>query len=162
MAGVIGNLGAQPAFLSAAILDAITSIKALQDLTKDLAPSSWSWCASLSMSTPALANFARTSSLSPPSAGRIDPSWSCLDSAISVFSGMVFTVNGAASDLMYKMSDAEGSLVPVLSHSGDVSRSRAALYVCMAMAIPSRLRSDAGTLSLTAASHRLTKSDATD
>ena len=51
-------------------------------------------------------------SQSPPSAGSTAPisPWSA--SAFSVLSGMVFTVFGAASALMYSTSEALGSLVP--------------------------------------------------
>src|SRR6266850_2529891 len=75
------------------------------------------------------------------------------------------------------MSDAPGSLVPVLAHSrrcgrapasetrcqrGEPSRVRYALYVRFATAMPSWLRSASGTLSLTAASHRLMNTEATE
>ena len=60
----------QPAFLSASLLDAMHSISSFQDLTNDLAPSSWSWAARASMSIPALANLASTSSQLPPSRGQ--------------------------------------------------------------------------------------------
>src|SRR5436190_22662234 len=61
------------AFPRSALLETITSMSSCQDFTKDFAPSSWSWAASASTSTPALANCASTSSQSPPSAGRIAP-----------------------------------------------------------------------------------------
>src|SRR4029450_13746824 len=130
-----------------------------QDLTNDLAPSSWSWAARASMSMPALANCVSTASQSPPSAGRSAPSSPCSARAFKVPSGMVFTVNGAARALMYRMSEASGSLAPVLAHSrrcgrapalytrcqrGELSRVRQALYVRCAMAMPSWLRSAPG------------------
>lgn len=37
--------------------------------------------------------------------------------AFNVASGIVFTVNGAASAWIYRRSEASGSLVPVLAHS---------------------------------------------
>ena len=75
------------------------------------------------------------------------------------------------------MSDAAGSFVPVLAHSrrwgrapslktrcqrGESSSARYALYVRLAIAIPSWLRSASGTRSLTAASHRLMNTEATE
>src|SRR6266404_1954477 len=75
------------------------------------------------------------------------------------------------------MSDAAASFVPVLAqssrcgraptlktrcHGGEPSRDRYALYVLLAMAMPSWLRSASGTLSFTAASQRLTKTEATE
>src|SRR2546421_8202296 len=90
---------------------------------------------------------------------------------------MVFTVNGAARALMYKVSEALGSLVPVLAHNrrwgraprlytrchrGELSRERYALYVRFAIAIPSSSRRLSGTLSATAVSHRLMNTDATE
>ena len=90
---------------------------------------------------------------------------------------MVTMVSGAASASMYSVSGAAGSLVPVLAqsrrcslapapcnvrHRGDASSLRYALYVRLAMAMPRRLRSSSETLSLTATSQRLTKSEATD
>ena len=56
------SLGIQPAFLSASLLDAMHASSSFQDLTNDLAPSSWSWAARASVSMPALANLANTSS----------------------------------------------------------------------------------------------------
>src|SRR5579872_734933 len=90
---------------------------------------------------------------------------------------MVFTVNGAARAWTYMMSEALGSLVPVLAqsslcgrapklktrcHRGESSRSRYAAYVRMAMAIPSRPRRESGTRFVTAESQRLINTDATD
>src|SRR5262245_46707445 len=45
-------------------------MRSSQDLTNDLAPSSWSWAARASTSMPALANCASTASQSPRSVGR--------------------------------------------------------------------------------------------
>ena len=45
-------------------------------------------------------------------------------------SGMVFTVNGAARALMYRMSEALGSLVPVLAHSRRCGRAPALKTRC--------------------------------
>src|SRR5258706_6550108 len=90
---------AQPAFPRSVLLETMTSMSSCQDLTKAFAPSSWSWLASASTSTPAFANCASTSSQSPPSAGRIAPSSPWSARALSVPSGMVFTVSGAASAL---------------------------------------------------------------
>src|SRR5208282_3516878 len=67
----------QLAFLMAELLESMHSNSSFQDFTNDLAPSSWSWPASASISIPALPNWARTSSQSPPSGGRIEPSWPC-------------------------------------------------------------------------------------
>ena len=53
---------AQLALSRAALLEAITSMSSRQELTKDLAPSSWSWRARASTSMPAPANRANTSS----------------------------------------------------------------------------------------------------
>ena len=50
--------------------------------------------------------------------------------AFSVPSGMVFTVNGAASALIYRMSDAFGSLVPVLAQSRRCGRRPAFTMRC--------------------------------
>src|SRR4026208_1810663 len=61
----------QPAFARVALLEAITSIRSFQELTNDLAPSSWSFAARSSMSIPAAANSSRTASQSPPSADMI-------------------------------------------------------------------------------------------
>src|SRR5262249_34411204 len=92
-------------------------------------------------------------------------------------SGMVFTVKGAARLFTYRMSDALGSLVPVLAHSSRCARApalyilchradantlRYAAYVRLAIAIPSWLCVDSGVSAATAASQRLTKTDATD
>src|SRR5204863_8685757 len=91
-------------------------------------------------------------------------------------SGQVFTVKGAASALACGTSGAAGFFVPVLPHSRrcgrapklwsrlercELRRALAAAYVRLAMAIPSWSRRFAGTLSATATSHRLTKTDAT-
>src|SRR5262249_49496027 len=115
----------QALFLTTSLFDAMTASSSFQDFTNDLAPSSWSWMARAWTSTPTLANSASTSSQSPPSAGRIEPSSLCKASAFKVASGMVFTVNGAASPLTYRMSDADGSLVPVLAHSRRCGRAPA-------------------------------------
>src|SRR5262249_51703549 len=56
---------AQPAFLMASLLDAITSSSSFQDLTNDLAPSSWSRAARARTSMPAWAKRASTFSQSP-------------------------------------------------------------------------------------------------
>src|SRR6516164_5935892 len=61
----------QAAFVSFALLEAITSIRSFQELTNDLAPSSWSFAARLSISIPDAANSPRTASQSPPSADMI-------------------------------------------------------------------------------------------
>src|SRR5262245_12798082 len=49
---------AQLALARAALFPAITSMRSRQELTNDLAPSSWSWLARVSTSTPAPANRA--------------------------------------------------------------------------------------------------------
>src|SRR4029077_3464855 len=78
---------------------------------------------------------------------------------------------------MYVISEAQGSLASVLDHKrrcgrapalykrcqrGDVSRSRAALYVRMAIAMPSWFRKLSGTWLMTAASHLLMNTEATE
>jgi tyrosinase-like protein/polyphenol oxidase-like protein len=57
-----------PVFARLALLEAITSIRSFQELTNDLAPSSWSFAPNSSMSMPAAANWSSTASQSPPSA----------------------------------------------------------------------------------------------
>src|SRR5262249_36021123 len=89
----------QPALLSAALLDTMTASNSCQDWTKERAPSSWSRAARARTSVPAWVNRASTSSQSPPCAGRIGPTSPWSASALSVPSGMVLTVNGAARDL---------------------------------------------------------------
>src|SRR5262245_14156859 len=115
----------QLVFFTASLFEAMTASSSFQDFTNDSAPSSCSRAARAPTSTPALANSASTSSQSPPSAGRIEPSSLCKASAFRVASGMVFTVNGAASPLTYRMSDADGSLVPVLAHGRRCGRAPA-------------------------------------
>jgi hypothetical protein len=56
--------------------------------------------ASLSQSIPALANFAIISSASPPSEAMSSPTEPWSAKASNVLSGIVLTVNGAASALM--------------------------------------------------------------
>jgi hypothetical protein len=46
----------------------------------------------------------------------------CSPNAFSVPSGMVSTVNGAASACTYSVSGAFGSLVPVLAHNSRCAR----------------------------------------
>ena len=59
----------------------------------------------------------------------------------SVASGIVFTVNGAASALMYSTSEALGSLVPVLAHSSRCGR-RPERCRCAASAASAEQRRD--------------------
>src|SRR5438552_2832896 len=89
---------AQPAFLRVWLLSTRHARSSFHEATKAAAPSRWSSVASAFTSTPALAKRPRTSSASPPSWGSMAPisPWSA--SASSVFSGMVFTEWGAASD----------------------------------------------------------------
>src|SRR5262245_23840411 len=90
---------------------------------------------------------------------------------------MVLIVNGATSALMYRMSDALGSFVPVLAKSSRCGRAPAlsarrqredcssceyAPYDCCPIATPSLLTSSAGILLATATSQRLRKIDATE
>src|SRR6266851_850426 len=91
--------GVQLALSRAALLEAITPIRSRQELTNDFAPSSWSWVARTSTSMPASANWANTVSESPPSAVSRPPSAPWSARAFRVPSGIVFTVNGAASAL---------------------------------------------------------------
>src|SRR4029077_7463763 len=115
----------QLAFASLALLEAITSIRSFQELTNDLAPSSWSFAPKSSMSIPAAATSSSTASQSPPSADMISlrSPWSAR--AFKVPSGIVFTVKGAASALIYSTSDAWGPLVPVLAHNKRCGRAPA-------------------------------------
>src|SRR5262249_45162532 len=62
-------------FSRTALLEAITSMSSSQDLTNDLAPSSWSWAARASTSIPTLANVRPRSR---------SPSWWALRSPRSV------------------------------------------------------------------------------
>jgi hypothetical protein len=50
------------AFARAALLEAITAMSSFQAFTNDFAPSSWSWAAKGSLSTPASANSVNTAS----------------------------------------------------------------------------------------------------
>ena len=63
----------------------------------------------------------------PASAAPTSP-WSA--NALSVPSGIVLTVSGAASALMYRMSEAFGSLVPVLASSSRCGRAPALSARC--------------------------------
>src|SRR6266513_1843284 len=108
-------------------------ISSFHDFANACAPSRCSWSASASVSMPALANFASTASASPPSSAITLLSSPCSAKARSVFSGMVSMVSAAARASMYKVSDALGSLVPVLAHSrGELlpARRREQLAVC--------------------------------
>src|SRR5664280_155881 len=87
-------------FFRAALFDAITPSSSFQESSNDFAPSSCSFAPSASTSTPALANCASTCSQSPPSAGSTPPMSPWSPSAFNVPSGIVFTVFGAANDLM--------------------------------------------------------------
>src|ERR1051325_3239530 len=89
--------GGQLARLSTADLEPITSIRSFQDLTNDLAPSSCSCLASAPTSIVASANRFSSCSASPPSVGMVAPTLPWSASALSVASGIVLTVNGAAS-----------------------------------------------------------------
>src|SRR5258708_20083588 len=90
----------QLALRMAALLDSTQAIRSFQDLTNDEAPSFWSRTASASMSTPALAKLARTVSHLPPSGASMSPTSPGSPKAWRVLSGLVFTVNGAASAFM--------------------------------------------------------------
>ena len=89
---------AQPAFLRVWLLSTRHASSSVHEVTKAAAPSRWSSAASTFTSTPVWAKRSRTSSASPPSCGSMAPisPWSA--SASRVFSGMVFTECGAASD----------------------------------------------------------------
>src|SRR5207244_1253335 len=162
---------------SVALFDAMQSSRSCHDLSKDAVPSRWSWVASAASSTPIRLKAASVSSASPPSTGITPRSCPRSAKASKVLSGIVLMVSGAASVSMYSVSEAAGSLVPVLAqsrrcvrapaaasrrHRGDASRPRYALYVRLATAIPRRLRSSWGTTPLTATSQRLTNNDATE
>src|SRR5579883_2241126 len=56
----------QLAFRIAALFDSMQEMRSVHDFTKDLAPSSCSRAANLSMSNPALAKLTSTRSQSPP------------------------------------------------------------------------------------------------
>src|SRR6185312_8954689 len=114
---VHGIAGPWPLSPSAAALSAIRCSSWFQDLTKASAPSRCSLSASASTSTPAAPTFCTTASASPPSSGITPSSWPCSANACRVFSGIVLIVLGAASVLTYSVSEAFGSLVPVLAHS---------------------------------------------
>ena len=74
---------------------------------------------------PALAN-SRQHLLAVAAVGRQDRAeLAVVGERLQRASGMVFTVNGAASALMYRTSDAFGSLVPVLAHSRRCGRAPA-------------------------------------
>jgi len=73
------------------------SIRPFQDFAKDCAPSRWSRAASAALSIPARANSASSASASPPSGGKTLFTLPWSTKAISVFSGMVLMVSGAAS-----------------------------------------------------------------
>src|SRR5208282_3955694 len=64
----------QAALASAALLEAITPRSSFHEATNDFAPSSCSFAASVSMSTPAFPKAASTFSHSPPSALNSEPS----------------------------------------------------------------------------------------
>src|SRR5580698_2452544 len=106
----------QLALRMTALFDLTQSIRSSQDLTNDTAPSSCSSLASAPTSMPALPHALNTFSQSPPSGGSAPPTSPCSAKALRVPSGMVLIVNGAASALTSRMSDAFGSLVPVLAH----------------------------------------------
>src|SRR5262249_13941512 len=89
---------AQLALAKVALFAAMTLMSSFQEATNAFAPSSWSWLARASTSTPARANRASTSSESPPSVGSISPRSPWSASAFNVPSGMVFTVKGAARE----------------------------------------------------------------
>src|ERR1700691_2074884 len=163
--------------VSAALLSAMLCMSSFQDLTKDCAPSTCSFCARASTSIPAAPKRFNTSSASPPS-GRMT-AFTCplAANASRVFSGIVSTVSGAANASTYRLGEAFGSLVPVLAHNmrcffapaADNARQRlpatssqCARYVRIAMAIPKRLRNSCGTSAATALSQRLTNSEATE
>src|SRR5262245_54531221 len=115
--GSRGGRHGQLAFPRTALLEAMTPSSSFQAATKDFAPSSWSFAARASTLTPAFSNRASTASLSPPSGESVPPMSPWSASALSVASGIVFTVKGAASDLTYRTSDAFGSFVPVDAQS---------------------------------------------
>ena len=89
--------------------------RCFQEPTKDSAPSDCRVAASFVRSTPAFLNAARTDSASPPLRGStpVTAPWSPKASRVS--SGMVLTVLGEASALMYSVSGAAGSFTPVLA-----------------------------------------------
>src|SRR6185312_10502666 len=118
--------GSLPLAASAACLSAMRCSSCFHDFTKASAPSSCSFFASASRSTPALAIFASTASASPPSTGSTAPGLPWSATACKVFSGMVSTVSGAASASTYSVSEAFGSLVPVEAQSRRCGRAPAA------------------------------------
>src|SRR5437016_1339693 len=73
---------------------------------------------------PALAKRASTASESPPSSAITPLISPCSAKTRSVFSGMVSMVSGAARASTYKVSEALGSLVPVLPQSRRCGRAR--------------------------------------
>src|SRR5262245_14843124 len=87
----------QLAFRIAVLLPSMHDIRSFQDFTKDAAPSFCSWVASASTSMPALAKLASTDWRSPPSTASTVPGLPWSLTALRVPSGMVLTVNGAAS-----------------------------------------------------------------
>src|SRR5262249_6233397 len=89
----------QLALRIAALFDSMPAISSVQDLTKDLAPSSWSAAASASMSMPALAKPAKTGSQWPTFGASAAPASPWWPKALRVPSGMVLMVKGAARAL---------------------------------------------------------------
>src|ERR1700722_4711198 len=87
----------QLALRMTALLDSMHAIRSFHDLLKDAAPSSWSLSASASMSMPAFVKDLNTCSQAPPSRASVAATSPCCAKALSVPSGMVLTVKGAAS-----------------------------------------------------------------
>src|SRR5262245_55483667 len=86
----------QLALRIAALLDSTQVIRSFHDLTNDAAPSFCSCAANASTAMPALVKLATTFSQSPPSAASSSPTLPWSATALSVFSGMVLIVKGAA------------------------------------------------------------------
>ena len=81
------------------LFEAITPISSFQDLTKDLAPSSWSWAASAADVDAGLGELGEHLLAIAAVRRQELAELVVLASAFEVASGMVFTVNGAASAL---------------------------------------------------------------
>ena len=108
-----------------ALQSRFTPISSFHDFTNDFAPSSWSRAANASISMPALAN-SRQHLFAVAAVRRHDRAhFAVIGEAFKVASGIVFTVKGAASALTYRISDALGSLVPVLAQSRRCGRAPA-------------------------------------
>src|SRR5215470_2197718 len=106
-----------PACESSFVLDAICCMSARQDLLNASAPSRCRRSARAASSTPALRQAAITAAESPPSSGNAPLTVPRSANASNVLSGIVLIVSGAASASMYNVSEAAGSLVPVLANN---------------------------------------------